>query len=203
MTARAGMAELIDELRLMTDTVSSEDSEVTDYWTDEQLQDILDSFSVYHVRVPLRPVLEMAANGRYEPRTYTIPRSVSKWLERDSVENRFQVQTVKGLPLLVGAGEDDYIPDYKRGVIIFNTPTRRQSYYLTAYGYDLNRAAADVWHKKAGLRVPLIQWKTDNHTLYEDQEYTHCMDKYIEYSSKAGPLVTRFIRVDEAYYRAY
>jgi len=86
MTARAGMTELIDELRLMTDTVSSEDSEVTDYWTDEQLQDILDSYSVYHVRIPLRPVLEMAANGRYEPRTYMLPKSVSKWLERDSVE---------------------------------------------------------------------------------------------------------------------
>lgn len=204
MAVRSGMAELIAELRLMTDTATGSDTvNGVEYWTDQQLQDALDMHSVRHTRVQLQPEPELAVAGVYSIRTYAIPKSVGKWLERDSVDNNFVVQAIDGTPVLVGDGDNDYQPDYNRRLIVFNTPTNRRTYYLTAYSYDLNKTAADIWLKKAGLRAALVQWKTDNHTIYEDQEYMHCMDKYREYASRGGGGLAKLIRVDEAYYRGY
>lgn len=200
MAVRDGMTELIAELRLMTDTgTTSDEVNEVDYWSDEQLQAILDQYSQRMTKIKLRPVMSFGTNGTTQTRFYNIPDILGRWFERDASDGAFVVQRVDGTPVLVGATDDAYQPNYERREIVFNSDTLRKTFYLSAIAYDLNKAAADIWFKKAGLRASLITWRSDNHTLHEDQEYEHCMRKYIEYSSRGGLTLSRQIRVDEAY----
>lgn len=200
MAVRAGMAQLITALRRVTDTEPvSEAIETGNYWSDEMLQDVLDRHAVEHVRVPLQPIAEVLATNTVSYTQYSIPSTVGRWLERPTdltVDGYFKVQDSLGALVLFGAGEEQYTVDWSVMRVVFGMDREGHSFYLTARNYDINQAAADVWLEKAAQRTTLVDWRTDNHQMWQDQEYQHCMQMHRLYAGKSGMRLARFVRTD-------
>lgn len=194
MAARDGMLTIIQELRLLTET--AENDETVDgvaYWTDEQLQSILDRSRTDYIQLVIRPISRLIAGGTYEYVTYPFPAGI-EWVETGDTDNVFIVQDTQGNIQNYAA---DYTVDFDAKIITFAVSTGGDSFYFTFRSYDINKAAADVWGKKLSLRTRLVNWKTDNHTIYEDQEYQHCLERYVFFSGLNGMRTGRMVRTDE------
>lgn len=200
MAVRAGMAQIITALRRMTDTeASSEAVETGNYFSDEMLQAALDLHAIEHVRVPLTPIAEVLATNTLSYTQYAIPSTVGRWLERPTdltIDGYFKVQDSLGALVLFGTSEEEYTVDWSVMRVVFGKNREGHRFYLTARNYDINSAAADVWLEKAGQRAALVDWRTDNHQMWQDQEYQHCMQMHRLYAGKSGMRLARFVRTD-------
>lgn len=113
------------------------------YWTDDQLQVVLDRHRIEVFDEQLSPVREIDSSGsaifREYRSAYTAFESTDGgtaiFVLRDSTGSR--------------AGTADWTADYENGRITFSSDTGGTVYYLTGRSYDLNAAAADVWTQKA------------------------------------------------------
>lgn len=180
MVARAGMVDLIAELRQLT--YASEDIVTwnnVDYWTDDQLQDILDAHSSRISDVKLVPHPRWYS-GVHQYLEYEIPKSVPGWIE--GPETQFEI--VDNLGNVVDSGDYTFYPLYRR--VDFNTDTNGVAYYLRGVSYDMNLAASTVWSKKAGFRSELIDIRGGSFLLKEDQEYQHCLQRAAYFAGKHG-----------------
>lgn len=195
MAARDGMTNLILELRLMTETADNDETvDGVAYWTDEQLQSVLDRHSIEHTQVKIKPISKLLYQGTYEYRIYPFPDGI-EWVERGSaVTSVFVVQDNTGVQEVY---DTEYTVDYDAKRITFVADTGGDTFLFSFRAFDLNKAAAEIWFKKLSLRTTLVNWKTDNHTIYEDQEYQHCKDMYLHYAGKSGGFISRFVRTDE------
>lgn len=175
MTARAGMVEIISELRVLSDTIDNLTNEaLVDYgvWTDDALQGVLDTTSRKQLTdVALRPVADIT--GSYL--LYEVPVAQSVRLEGDDV------CTVVNSNGAVQAG---YTLNYDTKLIVFDVDRHGEAYYLRGRGYNMNDAAAEVWLRKANLRSSMVSFKAGDHTVREDQEYAHCMERYMHYKGR-------------------
>lgn len=163
---RDSMALIVAELRVMTDTVDLTDDAAIDYgvWTDDYLQSVLDvSASRQLVDVELRPISDVEGNYTL----YETPLGRNVWVEDGAVLVDSQ-----------GVQPAGYTIDYQTKLVTFLSDTDGETFYIRGASYDLYEAAAEVWFKKAGLRASMISVKVGDHTLREDQEYIHCMDRY-------------------------
>lgn len=203
MAVREGMAQLISALRRMTDTEPVAEAVPTgNYWSDEMLQDELDLHVVEFGRVTLQPIPTVLAGNQLAYMNYSIPTTVGRWLERPTdldVDGYFHVQDSLGVPVLYGAGEEQYTVDWAVMRVVFGKDRDGHQFYLTARSYDLNSAAAAIWLEKAAKRTTLIDWRTDNHQFWQDQEYQHCMEMHRRYAGKSGMKLSRFARIDMRY----
>lgn len=186
MAVRGGMVDLLSQLRRMTATeVESDTLNGTLLWTDEVLQETLDKYRTVRRYVPLIPAPTYEPISAVAYYDYYIPPDFGKWIETDDTPQAFIITDAKGIPYTRGSLDQQYQVDLAEGKISFNTNRGGETFYITARTYDLNKAAAEIWLTKASLRASLIQWKTDNHTLREDQEYQHCLEQYRFYSSRS------------------
>lgn len=200
MAVRVGMAALISELRSMTDTVDNV-NDVGNHFTDQELQDILDRTTQEHVRILLRPVPKVNAGNTLTYYDYRWVDTIGRDIERPDQSNypngNFVVYDSQGNFIFYGEGTEYFTVDWAVPKIVFGKDRGGHHFYLTCRSFNLNTAAADVWLKKAGRRIELVQWKTDNHTLHEDDEYNHCMAQYEIFASKKGSSrISRFVRAD-------
>lgn len=175
--ARASMADFIAKLRLMTEAeTASEDVDGEAYWTDEQLEEILDENGVDLLDIQLNPK-PLMVSGSLEWTRYYIPAHISKFLEGGA---ELSVVDSRGI------AAPSYTLHRERRLIEFDADTGGLSYYLRGRAYDLNSAAAEVWLRKASLRSKLVDFRTGAMNIKEDQEWQHCMDMYRQYSTQAG-----------------
>lgn len=190
MSVRAGMANLIQELRAAANVGTDEYSvDGVTYWTDDQLQTRLDKTQETHVRLLLqeRPVY----TGDWEYYEYLIPAGPhfeqsgtdSGWVVRDSLGG-----TVTG-----------YTVNYAARKITFSADQEGASYYLDCRTYNLNAAAADVWEWKAAHVAAAFDWSSDNHSVKASQEYEHCMAQAAKFRGRAGIKSSKMFRTDEAW----
>jgi hypothetical protein len=181
MTARDGMADLITDLRAMTNAGT-----VT--WTDDQLQQALDKHRTELYTVPLYKVEQYEAGGSVVYREYYTDR-----VNLESGTAAFYLQD--GTWATVGTAL--YTVDYRTGHITFSDDTGGTTYYLTARSYDLNRSAAQVWRQKAAaIAENAVDWQSDNHRVTKSQAIRNCMDMAREYERAAGPMMVTFGRGD-------
>jgi len=176
MAARSGMADLITELRGMTEAGTADYTIVgsagtTSYWDDDQLQNILDVHRNDIVFEQLSMFPYRVAGGSL---SYTDYRSSYDYYEATTGGTAiFYVQDSTGSAI----GTSNYTPDYRRGVVIFGSDQAGTVYYLTGRSYDLNAAAADVWRRKASHYAPSsFDFSTDNHSISRSQVYNHCLE---------------------------
>lgn len=184
---RDSMAPLIAELRVLTDTVDTSDNAQIDFgvWSDDYLQSVMDiNARTELVDVALIPVRDI--EGSYT--RYTIPVARNTWVEDGAV-------VVDGL----GDAAIGYTLDLNTRTVTFEEDTAGKSYYIRGTAFNLYEAAAEVWFRKAGLRASMISVKAGDHTLREDQEYAHCMERYRFFR---GARVTH-IRLRKNEYAAY
>lgn len=191
MAARAGMVDLLLEVRRMTDT-SETDTLINgvQYWTDDQLQDILDQHRAEVIDEPLL-LVGYRESGITVYKKYFIPNTVGKYVETvASGADVFSIVDTLGDPA------PSYTVDLNAQIVTFDATTGGQSYYLRCRRYDVRAAAAQVWLDKASHRFALIKWKAGAHTLDEDLEYQHCLEMHQKYSAFRGVGTTRLSRID-------
>lgn len=164
-TVRATMLPLIAQLRALT-AASENEVEVNEvaYWTDLQLQQVLDQYSEDVLDLPLE-VAPYREGGVIVYKRFYYPKKY-RWLEETAtVHNRFGVEAI------------DYEVVYHKSRVEFENPQVTAAYYLRASAYHLHDAAAEVWSQKAAHRYTLITWKAGQHTMQEQMEYEHCLQQ--------------------------
>lgn len=200
MVVRDGMLALIDNLRKMS-LASIDNTDTDNYFTNEELQSILDRTSRYHVRTVLAPIREVLPGNTAVYTRYQWSADIGEWIEHplpDFIDNTFKLQDSTGSQIFYGTAENEFTVEPSRRTVVFGSNREGKIFYLSVYSYDLNAAAAEVWLQKAGRRQDYVNWKTDNHTIAEDTEYQHCMEQYRLYSSRAKSKKSgRWRRVDQ------
>lgn len=193
--ARAGMANLIRQLRV-NGAAGATDENVNGvlYWTDDQLEDILDRYSSDVNDIQLVTYSRMES-GVTVWKQYYLPASVPLDLEGSATVGEFTV--VDTLGNVISAS--DYTFDLSRRRIDFTVSQAGRSYFLRARAFDLNRATSELWSKKAGLRAELIDWKAGTYNLKEDQVYQHALHEAARWAGKSGFNRVRLNRDDYAY----
>jgi hypothetical protein len=147
------------------------------YWTDQQVQDVLDRHVQYINYEELAPVEKSGSGGSV---TYVEYNSKHRFFESTSSgTSRFIVQDESGGTI----GTASYSADYPRGVVTFTADTTGLSRYLTGYSYDMNAAAADVWSQKAAHYVTAYDFSTDNHSMSRGQIIKNCLEMAKQYGS--------------------
>lgn len=194
--ARTTMAEIIAEVRRLTNAGTADVvvASVT-YWTDDQLQDVIDRHVIEYRREGLTP-LSNYINGAT---TYTdYPLHIQKGdvrIEREGSGGGFAIRTS------AGATAPTYTVSWARGMVVFASDTGGDTFYLDCRAFDIYGAVADVFEAKAGLLAGAVDWSSDNHDIKASQEYQHYMERanYYRGMSGGGVVMARRIRTDERY----
>jgi hypothetical protein len=190
MAARTGMADLINQLRGLTQT-STNDYTIGSqtWWSDNQLQDYLDKHRQDVYNAQLTPIEE------YQGGTPV-------YLNYYSGYHNFE-QTTGGTAIFyitdgVGAavGTALYTPDYNRGAVTFAADTGGSTYYLYGRSYNLNAAAADIWRHKAGQYATAVNFSTDNHRIDRGEIIKNCLSMANFYDQQSGAISVTILRND-------
>lgn len=183
------MERIIKEVRAHTDTRENEvEVNGVSYWTDDQIQDVLDTFRTDARGLQLVRFSEYE-NGTNVYKRYYFPDKLGKWIERADTPDAFSI--VDG----VGVLAPSHTVDYDGRLVIFSDTTLGRDYFVRARVFDLRAAIAEVWLKKADHRAELINWRAGGQNLQEDDEYKHCMDQYRLYSGLLGIQSVRLTRI--------
>lgn len=186
-TARAGMLDLIQTLRLYGDAGIDDFSVAgVPYWSDAQLQSILDRHRTEMKFSLMNSVETVSGSGTDEYYDYYAPRG---WLESGSL---LYIQESSGATI----GTAAYTMDHENGHATFGTSTGGSAFYITGRSYDMNAAAADLWNRKAGMSAMMYDIKTDNHDLKRSQYMVHCRQMASYYSGQCGISSGDLIRSD-------
>lgn len=169
MAARAGMANLITALRAYT----SEAGTVT--YSDDTMQGVLDSTRRTHKMLPVR---SMDTESPYVD--YLFPFQVGEWVEEN--------QTGSGWSLVDSDGDaaPSYTVNYQARLITFAGDTSNTTYYLSCREYDLNRAAAEIWRRKAAAVAAQVDFSSDNHQFAASQKYKHYLEQAAHFENLAS-----------------
>jgi hypothetical protein len=180
MAARTGMSNLITEMRSNCNVGTADyTAGGVSYWTDEQLQEVLDKYSMRIQRELLASEREWQTGGsaiyvNYQfKETYPeeAPSGTSIWLVQDGDGSAIGTAT--------------YSVNYKQRRITFNANTEGEARYLSYYSFDLYRAAAEVWEKKAAHVAERFDVETDNHNLKRSQLHAMYMARAKDMLKKA------------------
>lgn len=178
--ARAGMANIIRRFRAMTNAGAA-DYEIAGvpYWSDAQLQEVLDQYRVDFYDELLESVPQVQAGNTVKYFRYNAPYS--------NLENVNSGSAIFGLALTGGAAPSaSYSVDYNKGIITFTTDQAGTAYYLTGRSYQLEAAAADVWSQKAAYYSMSYDVKTDGHDLTRSQLYKQAKEQETYWRGKMG-----------------
>lgn len=192
--ARAGMTALLTEFRGLAEAGTAEYSVAgTSYWTDDQLQDVLDIHRKDVIFEPLQMYPTQIAGGSISYQDY---RSSYGYYEATTGGTAIlYLQDSTGETI----GSANYTPDYRRGQFQFSANQAGSVYYLTGHSYDLNAAAADIWRRKAAHYAPTsFDFSTDNHSIHRSQVYQHCkeMADYFDGQSSGSIQTVSMFRSD-------
>jgi len=190
MAARQGMANLIQVVRGYT-SVGTADTTAggTTWWTDDQLQEVLDKYRYTYKEIELIPMSDYVL-GVTTYTEYRIPEYL-RWLEEDGTASGWAIRTS------TGGTAPTYTTNYEARMVEFAADTAGTAYFLSCRTYNVYRAAADVWDQKAAFVAAKIDWESDNHKIKGAQEYQHYQMMAKQYRAMAGATQARFFRVDE------
>jgi len=196
VAARSGMVDIINELRTLTEAGANDYSIANQvFWTDKQLNDILD---MHATELEYEPMILIPGRkpGGYSYKDYFVN---YKWLEQDaSGTSEFIIKDINGGTVSAAL----YSVDYMIGEVSFLADQGSTiPYYVDCSSYDLNAAAAEVWRKKASHYASAYNFSTDNHNVQREQLYTHAkeMADYFLGMSNEGVSNVSLERADDTY----
>lgn len=194
MAARTTMATLITALRGFTNAGTADFTIAgTAYWSDEQLQTILDRFCTRFIDAELVAHPQQNSENVTEWKEYS---TYFDWLETTS-EGTSRFIVTDGLGGVISA--DDYTVNYEVGIITFTEDQAGLGRYLTGFSYDIYAAAAEVWEQKAAQYATMIDFSTDNHSVKRSHIVAQCekmIDKYKKLSKNSGSASVQVMRGD-------
>lgn len=186
-TARSGMGDIISQLRAMCGAgVNDYVIAGNPYWSDAQLQTILDKhrFDAYSRQVI--PVEEMAtgllSTTRYYLGNHNIESGDTVFWIADSVGNK--------------VATTDYTVDYNLGLVTFDTNTNGLSYYATYHSFDINAAASEVWRQKASHYADQVTFKAGNQSVNLSDKLAQALQMASYYAMQSGARSISFERDD-------
>jgi hypothetical protein len=183
MTIRNGMYNLVNRLRQMGDAAESEYTLGNEtFWTSDHLQTVLDQHRQDVYREPLKVAAVYNNGGSAIYQDYYFDCANAE--EAASGSAAWEVENSLGSAI----GTADYTVNYEARHIRFTADTAGTAYYLTYRTYDLERAAAIVWERKAAS-VASRAWdaSTDNHSLSRQQIIQNYQNMARYYRSQAKP----------------
>jgi hypothetical protein len=187
MTARTGLATNIELVRGMCNCGTADYTVGTvSYWTDTHIQDVLDRNRLDIVFEPLKPAPQML-NGTANFYEYRC-----QYGNLESGTAVFNLKTSAGSVVT----STDYSVDYNKGIITFTADQCGTAYYVTAYSYDLNGAAADVWGRKASYFTESVNFSTDNMRVDMGAIIENCQKMADYYGSRRQMTSITFERDD-------
>ncbi len=180
MTARTGMANLILQLRNMTSSGTADYTvDGVDYWTEDQLEDVLDRHRTNLHRVPL-VVQDDNVGGSVVYHDYFVGHNNLE--EESSGTAAWQLENSAGSV----SGTANWTANYDVGHIRFTNNQKGTAYYLTARTFDLNKSAVEVWRAKAASVHSYFDYATDGQRLTRSQWFEHCISMADYYKREIG-----------------
>ena len=172
MTTRTDMSAIILLLRGMCEAGTADYTLAgAAYWTDDQLQDALD-----RSRIDLNMV-QLSATPRYSGGsiTYTEYRAPMGYIEGGTA---LEVVDASGAT----QGTATYTADAMRGIVNFISDQAGAARYINGRAFDLDKAAAEVWRKKASHYATAYNINADGQNLSRAQLFEHAIEMAREYS---------------------
>ncbi len=194
MTARSGMAEIITQVRQLA-AVGEDDYIIaySTYWSDDQLQTVLDRVRVEIWREPVQPIPLLNTGGTTEYKEYRLPWT---WLEQTTGGSVIFTLTNASGALI---GTANYTVDYQYGRVSFGATQAGSARYVTARSYDVYEAAARVWEQKAGHVAQKYDFSADGASFKASQERANylAMAQQMRSQSNSGGLTTGRMQRDD------
>lgn len=175
MAARSGMVAMISSVRGMTNAGTADYTiSGSAYWTDDQVQNVLDTHRVDFYEHELTPISAIES-GVVVYKTFRAPYR--------NLESGTPFVLADGLG--AAAGTANYSADYVNGIVTFTANQGGTAWYLTARAYDLNASAADIWRMKAAHASADFDFSTDNHSIKGSQVSIQCLKMADYYEQQA------------------
>lgn len=164
--ADPAMMPLINYIRNFGEAGSTDVFNGITYWTDDQLEEILNSVAVQDtVRLDrvsqLNPRSMGFAKKHYKPRA------------------DFTLWTCQG-QVVVGYTYNEH----SNTVLLDANPPSSEILYAEGQFHNMNDALAVLWDRKASQRYDYIDFKGGHNTMYMEQQYKHCITKRDYYRSR-------------------
>lgn len=188
MAARDGCAYLITWLRRMVADAG------TAIWTNDELQDILDSHRLFVHREPLRWRI-----GRLEGGTPQYKEAFSRYRWFEETEGgtaRFVIEDASGSVV----GTADWTANYIAGQISFTENQHGSARYLTGYSYDLHGAAADCWRELAASKAAYYDFSQGDTKVSRAEWFQHCLEMAAQHDAQRRPIKVELFADDDPYY---
>ena len=187
MAARSGMSNLISRWRRMVDDAG------TAVWNDDTAQQILDQHAVRLLHHPISPETWYRPSNTTTYQLYSVgyrdlegsASGSAYWYVYDGDGNAAPANT----------------PDFSKGQVLFDADTDGATYYVTAYSYDLDLAAATAWRERAGMQADGYDFSADGASYSRSQWFAHCQQMADMYAARGGSTLTgrtAAIRLDRA-----
>ncbi len=179
--ARSTMTSLIQTLRGLTYAGTADYTAGTvAYWTDDQLQTVLDRhrFEIREEMLSAYPVT--VGGGTVQWYDY---QSQYRWYEStDGGTARYIIKDTLGATV----SASNYSANYENGLITFTSNTGGTVYTVTGFVFDMYGAAADVWNQKAAYYATSIDFSTDNHNVRRSHILQNCERMAARYEAMSG-----------------
>lgn len=182
--ARSGLVDLLAELRSLG-AVGSNDFKIdgVPQFTDGRLEKILDLYRQDFYREPLSSVETYTAGTPVYKEYYAGVQYIEKTTGGTAV---FYIEHPTGDTV----GTANYTFDYLVGKATFGADTGGSSLFWYGRAYDMNRAAAEVWRRKASYYAGQFDFSTDNHSVKKSSVHQQCLRMADYYEARAAAAVT-------------
>lgn len=173
MPIRPTMRTLVDNLRQITAASTGDLYGGVEYWTDEQLEAILDKHRKLAPTIPVTAI-EMYESGSPSWRFFSFHKPDWAIFEPNGVLGDEYGNAPDPAPTI----------DYSSGIVEFAQNPAKKQYLLRAWVYDLNMAASEVWEVKAAQRFDWVDHKGGHHFFKDSQTPQFCADRAAYYRKR-------------------
>lgn len=183
--ARTGMANPILKLRQLANAGTADYALAgVTFWSDDQLQTILDQHREDIFSQQLESVSTVSGGTSYSYDYYSTPGDYEEGTPF------FQVTDSQGNAVTP-------VVNYGIGHMSFGTVSQGGTvYYLTGRSFDINAAAAHVWKSKASHVADAYDFSVDGHSMNRSQLSKQYMEMAKLYSSQAKVQSVQMVRGD-------
>lgn len=179
MAVRTGMQDLISQFR------SSIQESGTAIFTDERIQQILDSNSQQLLQVPLRTEYQYI-NGTISYTDYFID---CQWLE-GTATSTVRVYNSQGTAVT------NYASDFINGQFTFDQNTLGTAYYFSGKSFNFYKAVSEAWNEKAAYYSNQFDFTVEGRSYKKSQVVQQCKEMANLYGSKASVVLMPIDRGD-------
>lgn len=169
MAIRSGMTDLVSQFR------SYVQESGTVIFSDDRIQQILDSNSQYVYQYPLR-FYPQKFNGSI---VYTNYFSEYQWLEGTATSTN-KIYNSNGTAVT------NYSSDFVLGKFTFDTNTQGTVYYLDSRTYNFYKAVSEGWREKASYYAGQFDFTVEGRSYKKSQIIQSCLSLAKEFASKGS-----------------